>query len=157
MSFGSTPSRSRPSSSPKPCKPPTIAGTQLVGGGVRMLDYREWNNVTVYALGLSDILLGDFLFKGRELSREVDARIRGKKFDGWEGYWPSGFHIDRVRALVTDTAWPTPGYTSTHGVTHIQDFTTQLLLAVCHLTKEKDTQKVTLTLTLTAIETPSRP
>ena len=77
-------------------------------GGVRMLDYREWNNVTVYALGLSDILLGDFLFKGRELSREVDARIRGKKFDGWEGYWPSGFHIDRVRALVTDTAWPTP-------------------------------------------------
>ena len=58
-----------------------------------------------------------------------------------------------VRTLVTDTAWPTPGYTSTHGVTHIQDFTTQLLLAVCHLTKEKDTQQVTLSLTPTKTPT----
>ena len=34
--------------------------------------------------------------------------------------------------------WPVPGYTSPHGTTHLQDATTQLVLAVCHLTKHND-------------------
>lgn len=113
-------------------------------GGARVLRADEWSNVTTYALHLSDELLDDYLFQGRELAREVHQAVREKSLPGWEECWPHGFHVDRVRAHTVDSAWPAPGYTSIHGVTHIQDFLTQLLLAVCHLTKEKDTQNVSL-------------
>ena len=42
-----------------------------------------------------------------------------------------------MRALVLDTCWPTPGYTSPHGMTHLQDAPTQFVLAVCHLAQAR--------------------
>ena len=47
-----------------------------------------------------------------------------------------------MRALVVDTCCPIPGYTSPHGMTHLQDSPTQFVLAVCHLAKHDDDSRV---------------
>ena len=111
-------------------------------GGARLLVKAEWRKVTDYAVILSDILLDDYLFRGQELSIEVHRAMRDRKAKCWEDHWPHGWHVSRVRAVVVDTCWPTPGYTSQHGTTHMQDYTTNLVLAVAHLTKHPDPHKV---------------
>ena len=106
--------------------------------GVRKLSFREWGEVTALSLYLSQRLLNEYIKAGIDVSREVNEELRTRRLEGWRHYWPLGQHADRVRALIVDTCWPVPGYTSPHGMTHLQDATTQLVLAVCHLTKHKD-------------------
>lgn len=116
----------------------TAAARDGEGAGRRLLESKEWNEVTLYALLLSYTLLDKYLIEGRELAREVHEGLRTRRIPGWQEYWPGPFHVDRVRAVVVDTCWPTVGYTSQRGTTHMQDYTTRLVLAVSHLTKEKE-------------------
>ena len=111
-------------------------------GEARKLTYREWHEVTSTSLYLSQRLLNDYIKAGIEVSRTVNEQVRTRKLACWREHWPLGQHKDRVRALIVDTCWPVPGYTSPHAMTHTQDALTQLVLAVCHLTKHSDDFKV---------------
>ena len=106
--------------------------------GAATLSFREWGEVAALSLYLSQRLLNEYIKAGIDVSREVNEELRTRQLEGWRHYWPLGQHAARVRALVVDTCWPVPGYTSPHGTTHLQDATTQLVLAVCHLTKHND-------------------
>ena len=111
-------------------------------GHTRKLTFREWGEVTDLSLYLSQRLLNDYIRAGIEVSRDVNEQFRARQLEGWQEHWPLGQHAERARALLVDTCWPVPGYTSPHGMTHLQDATTQLVLAVCHLTKHRDTSEV---------------
>ena len=108
----------------------------------RKLTFREWGEVTDLSLYMSQRVLNDYIRDGIDVSFEVNEQFRTRRLQSWRDYWPLGHHVERVRALVVDTCWPVPGYTSPHGTTHLQDATTKLVLAVCHLTKHTDVSEV---------------
>jgi hypothetical protein len=104
----------------------------------RVLTEKEWDNVLTVSFVLAQRLLDDYLDVGAEVARSVHASVRAHDHPDWDEYWPLGHHMEGVRAFEVDTAWAIQGYTSPHGVTHIQDVLTQLIIAVCQVTKHKD-------------------
>ena len=111
---------------------------------VRKLTEFEWDKVMLISFVLAERLLDEYLDEGAKVARSVHESLRDHSHVDWREYWPLGHHEERRRALEVDTAWAVQGYTSQHGVTHIQDCMTQLILAVCHLTKNSDDNEVTL-------------
>lgn len=109
---------------------------------VRKLSEFEWDKVILVSFVLAERLLDDYLDEGAKVARSVHESLRDHSHLDWKEYWPLGHHEENRRALEVDTAWAVQGYTSQHGVTHIQDCTTQLILAVCHLTKNSDPHEV---------------
>jgi hypothetical protein len=108
----------------------------------KKLSQHEWDKVLLISFVLAQRLLDEYLDEGADVARSVHEALRAHTHGEWTEYWPLGHHENRVRALQVDTAWAVQGYTSAHGVTHIQDCATQLILAVCQLTKNSDTDGV---------------
>lgn len=113
--------------------------------GDRILTPKEWVAATNLGLHVAVNVLDKYLGLGREVSAAALADVRAHRDERWRERWPYGHHCDGQQCLKCDTAWPVPGFTSPHGVTHIQEAMTQLVLEVCFLTKEKDDAHGTLT------------
>jgi hypothetical protein len=107
----------------------------------RILTNAEWNNVTIHAFVLAQQLLDSYLFDGAKVAEVAYKEFKEGGNIDWRKYWPHAHEASIRRALSVDTTWCVQGYTSPHGITHIQDTATQLILAVCHLTKHGDPHK----------------
>jgi hypothetical protein len=97
----------------------------------RKLSFREWGEVTDISLYLSQRVLNDYIRAGIDVSREVNKHFRSRRLESWRDYWPLGHHVNRERTLRVDTCWPNPGYTSPHGMTHLQDALTHSWWSQC--------------------------
>ena len=71
----------------------TAAARDGEGAGRRLLESKEWNEVTLYALLLSYTLLDKYLIEGRELAREVHDGLRIRRIPGWQEYWRAPFTL----------------------------------------------------------------
>jgi len=101
----------------------------------------RWSDLTDLFLHIAEDLLDDFIEDGIRVSGVAHAAVRDHSNSDWREYYPQGHHVGFARVVKSDAAWCTVGYTSPHGVAQFQCGLTQLLLAVCHLTKEADTAR----------------
>ena len=103
--------------------------------GETVLNAEQFAKCTAVMFGVSQRVLKRAVQRGIDVSRQVHKEVRRGKHGGMDAHFPLFAHCDGQRMLAVDTAWPTRGYLSEHGVTHIVDVATGIVVSVCQLTK----------------------
>jgi hypothetical protein len=100
------------------------------------LNCEQFAKCTALVFGVSQRVLQRALRRGIDVSSAVHRGVRRGGHGGHDKHYPLFAHVDGHRVLAVDTAWPTRGYLSDHGVTHVVDIATGIILAVCQITKK---------------------